>query len=125
MISTWIYVREKDNIPQIEEIIKNICTIIEFEHLKCVRLIATATEMMKLHIEHFSGCKIHFELIEEDGQQGLKLIFRFKGGIKTLEDGGIIIKELLPTKEKLSQDKLQKIQTEFTKISEKDMVDLI
>ena len=125
MISTWVYVREKDSIPQIEEIIKNVCTIMEFDQLKCVRLVATANEMIKLHIEHFSGSRIHFELIEEDRQQGLKLIFRFKGRIQTLEDGGIIIKELLPPKEKLSQDKLQKIQTEFARISEKDMVNLI
>lgn len=125
MIYSWVYLKEKDDIPQIGEKIKNVCTIMEFERLTCIRLVATATEMMRLHLEHFSSSEIHFELTEEGERQGFKLFFRFKGGIKSLEDGGIIIKELLTSKEKLSHDKLQKIQTEFSQIPEKNKVDLL
>lgn len=124
MISAWIYVREGDDILQVEEVIMNVCTIMEFNQSICIRLVATAAEMNRLHLEHFFNSEIHFEMTEEDGYPCLKLSFRFKGGIRTLDDG-VIIKELLSNKGKLALNKIEKIKREFTQISEKDMVDIL
>lgn len=122
---TRFHVREEDGIQKVEEIITDLCKIMDFGNLEKLRLVSTATEMVRLHLEHFGGSKIYFELIEESDRQGLKLLFKFKGGVhKALEDG-TVLKELLPSKERLSADKLREIQLVFSQISEQEKIDFI
>ncbi|UCE14977.1 MAG: hypothetical protein JSV04_07310 [Candidatus Heimdallarchaeota archaeon] len=119
------HVREEDGIHRVEEIITDLCIIMDFGNLEKLRLVSTATEMVRLHLEHFGGSEIHFELIEESDRQGLKLMFSFRGGIHKAIEDGTVLKELLPAKRRLSEDKLKEIQLIFSQISEQEKIDLI
>lgn len=82
-------IEDENDIVEIREILRMICTRIEFPQVDMIKILTAASELARYIFDTLSNATVDYELVKATGKMGLKITFNAQAGAYSTKGFGV------------------------------------